>query len=185
MAIENNNLTIHSDPWIKSERDSIRNSCDVFLERTVLPGCSSTRPPDDRHPPGQDWASPQAVDGLVQDRDLDGGAGRGVKRLLHCFVQPSRPLEAPALLHPSFSFLLRDPQISHSPPLLKPPDPRAAQVVPTQWSMKALIQRKFKFHWFIMNTLIYLMGGQIWLWGRPWSKSQPGKLSGNLYLKIF
>ena len=103
-----------------------------FLERKFLPGCSSTRPPDDRHPPGQDWASPQAVDGLVQDRDLDGGAGRGVKRLLHCFVQPSRLLEAPALLHPSFSFLLRDPQRSHSPPLLKPPDPRAAQVVPTQ-----------------------------------------------------
>ena len=30
LAIENNNLIIHSDPWIKSERDSIRNSCDVF-----------------------------------------------------------------------------------------------------------------------------------------------------------
>ena len=29
LAIENNNLIIHSDPWIKSERDSIRNSCDV------------------------------------------------------------------------------------------------------------------------------------------------------------
>ena len=30
LAIENNNLIIHNDPWIKSERDSIRNSCDVF-----------------------------------------------------------------------------------------------------------------------------------------------------------
>ena len=31
LAIENNNLIIHSDPWIKSERDSIRNSWDVFF----------------------------------------------------------------------------------------------------------------------------------------------------------
>ena len=31
MTIENNNLNIHSVPWIKSDRDSIRNSCDVFL----------------------------------------------------------------------------------------------------------------------------------------------------------
>ena len=31
LAIENNNLIIHSDPWIKSERDSIRNSCDVLF----------------------------------------------------------------------------------------------------------------------------------------------------------
>ena len=30
LAIENTNLLIHSDPWIKSERDSIHNSCDVF-----------------------------------------------------------------------------------------------------------------------------------------------------------
>ena len=30
LAIENNNLIIHNDPWIKSERDSIRNSCDVY-----------------------------------------------------------------------------------------------------------------------------------------------------------
>ena len=30
LAIENNNLIIHSDPWIKNERDSIRNSCDVY-----------------------------------------------------------------------------------------------------------------------------------------------------------
>ena len=34
LAIENNNLIIHSDPWIKSERDSIRNSCDVFVKQT-------------------------------------------------------------------------------------------------------------------------------------------------------
>ena len=33
LAIENNNLIIHSDPWIKSERDSIRNSCDVLTSR--------------------------------------------------------------------------------------------------------------------------------------------------------
>ena len=33
LAIENNNLIIHSDPWIKSERDSIRNSCDVLMFR--------------------------------------------------------------------------------------------------------------------------------------------------------
>ena len=31
LAIENNNLIIHSDPWKKSERDSIRNSCNAFL----------------------------------------------------------------------------------------------------------------------------------------------------------
>ena len=31
LTIENNNLNIHSDPWIKSDRDSIRNSCDVFV----------------------------------------------------------------------------------------------------------------------------------------------------------
>ena len=30
LTIENNNLNIHSYPWIKSDRDSIRNSCDVF-----------------------------------------------------------------------------------------------------------------------------------------------------------
>ena len=30
LTIENNTLNIHSDPWIKSDRDSIRNSCDVF-----------------------------------------------------------------------------------------------------------------------------------------------------------
>ena len=31
LTIENNNLNIQSYPWIKSDRDSIRNSCDVFL----------------------------------------------------------------------------------------------------------------------------------------------------------
>ena len=30
LAIENNNLNIYSDPWIKSDRESIRNSCDVL-----------------------------------------------------------------------------------------------------------------------------------------------------------
>ena len=30
LTIENNNLNIQSYPWIKSDRDSIRNSCDVF-----------------------------------------------------------------------------------------------------------------------------------------------------------
>ena len=30
LIIENNNRNIHKDPWIKSDRDSIRNSCDVF-----------------------------------------------------------------------------------------------------------------------------------------------------------
>ena len=30
LTIENNNLNIHSYPWIKSDRDSIRNSCDVL-----------------------------------------------------------------------------------------------------------------------------------------------------------
>ena len=30
LTIENNNLNIHSYPWIKSDRDGIRNSCDVF-----------------------------------------------------------------------------------------------------------------------------------------------------------
>ena len=35
LTIENNNLNIHSDPWLKSDRDSIHNYCDVwgrFLE---------------------------------------------------------------------------------------------------------------------------------------------------------
>ena len=32
LTIENNNLNIHSDPCIKSERDSIRNSCDVLIK---------------------------------------------------------------------------------------------------------------------------------------------------------
>ena len=32
LTIENNNLNIRSDPWLKSDRDSIRNSCDVFKE---------------------------------------------------------------------------------------------------------------------------------------------------------
>ena len=32
LTIENNNLNIHSNPWIKSDRDSIRNSCDVLDE---------------------------------------------------------------------------------------------------------------------------------------------------------
>ena len=31
LTIEKNNLNIHSDPWIKSDRDSIRNSCNVFF----------------------------------------------------------------------------------------------------------------------------------------------------------
>ena len=31
LTIENNNLKIHSDPSIKSDRDSIRNSCDVLF----------------------------------------------------------------------------------------------------------------------------------------------------------
>ena len=31
LTIENNNINIHSDPWIKSDRDSIRNSCDVLF----------------------------------------------------------------------------------------------------------------------------------------------------------
>ena len=35
-TIENNNLNIHSDPWIKTDRDSIRNSCDVLPQ---LPRC--------------------------------------------------------------------------------------------------------------------------------------------------
>ena len=30
LTIENNNLNIQSYPWIKSDRDGIRNSCDVF-----------------------------------------------------------------------------------------------------------------------------------------------------------
>ena len=30
LTIENNTLNIHRDPWIKSDRDSIRNSRDVF-----------------------------------------------------------------------------------------------------------------------------------------------------------
>ena len=33
LTIENNNLNIHSDPRIKSDRDSIRNSCDVFFRK--------------------------------------------------------------------------------------------------------------------------------------------------------
>ena len=54
LTIENNNLNIHTDPWIKSDRDSIRNSCDVFciflqvkkLKNTeVLP--PSTFPPSE------------------------------------------------------------------------------------------------------------------------------------------
>ena len=36
MTIENNNLNIHSVPWIKSDRDSIRNSCDVLFEQPKL-----------------------------------------------------------------------------------------------------------------------------------------------------
>ena len=31
LTIENNNLNIQSYPWIKSDRDSIRNSCDVSV----------------------------------------------------------------------------------------------------------------------------------------------------------
>ena len=31
LTIENKNLNIDSDPWIKSDRDSIRNSCDVLF----------------------------------------------------------------------------------------------------------------------------------------------------------
>ena len=31
LTIENRNLNIQSYPWIKSDRDSIRNSCDVFF----------------------------------------------------------------------------------------------------------------------------------------------------------
>ena len=31
LTIENNNLKIHGDPRIKSDRDSIRNSCDVSV----------------------------------------------------------------------------------------------------------------------------------------------------------
>ena len=34
------NLNIHSDPWIKSDRDSIRNSCDVCVAITVFSQCS-------------------------------------------------------------------------------------------------------------------------------------------------
>jgi len=36
LTIENNNLNIHSNPWIKSDRDSIRNSCDVFIKSKNL-----------------------------------------------------------------------------------------------------------------------------------------------------
>ena len=32
LTFENNNLNIHSDTWIKSDRDSIRNSCDVLVQ---------------------------------------------------------------------------------------------------------------------------------------------------------
>ena len=35
LTIENNNLNIHSDPWIKSDRDSIRNSCDVLISSVL------------------------------------------------------------------------------------------------------------------------------------------------------
>ena len=35
LTIENNNLNIYSYPWIKSDRDSIRNSCDVFNIKTT------------------------------------------------------------------------------------------------------------------------------------------------------
>ena len=31
LTIENNNLNIHRDTWIKSDRDSIHNSCDVYV----------------------------------------------------------------------------------------------------------------------------------------------------------
>ena len=31
LTIENSNLNIYSYPWIRSDRDSIRNSCDVFF----------------------------------------------------------------------------------------------------------------------------------------------------------
>ena len=33
LRIENNILNTHSDPWIKSDRDSIRNSCDVSFKK--------------------------------------------------------------------------------------------------------------------------------------------------------
>ena len=36
LTIENNTFNIHSDPWIKSDRDSIRNSCDVCVAITVF-----------------------------------------------------------------------------------------------------------------------------------------------------
>ena len=36
LTIENNNLNIHSDPWIKSDRGSIRNSCDVFSSKVSI-----------------------------------------------------------------------------------------------------------------------------------------------------
>ena len=36
LAIESNNLNIHSYPWMKSDRDSIRNSCDVFLKMQYI-----------------------------------------------------------------------------------------------------------------------------------------------------
>ena len=38
LTIENNNLKIQRYPWIKSVRDSIRNSCDVFHPGRVLQG---------------------------------------------------------------------------------------------------------------------------------------------------
>ena len=36
LTSENNNINIHSDPWKKSDRDSIRNSCDVLLILSIL-----------------------------------------------------------------------------------------------------------------------------------------------------
>ena len=36
LTIEYSKLNIHSDPWIKSDRDSIRNSCDVLILALVL-----------------------------------------------------------------------------------------------------------------------------------------------------
>ena len=42
LTIENNNLNIQSYPWIKSDRDSIRNSCNVLRwEDSLNVGLSS------------------------------------------------------------------------------------------------------------------------------------------------
>ena len=43
LRIEINNPNIHSDPWLKCDRDCIRNSCD-FLQSLRLAGCKCLPP---------------------------------------------------------------------------------------------------------------------------------------------